>query len=74
MITKNISKGGRGRKKQVSEYYKKIKSSNNVLLAGANPNTGKAQNYLDNMLSFRSKYGNIKYVDNEIDNITNLLF
>jgi len=49
------------------------KPKSNALLVSANPNTGNAENYMDNLLSVRSNFGNIKYVDSEINNIDKTL-
>ena len=52
---------------------KNNKVKNKSLLVSSNPNTGNTENYLDNLLTFRSNIGNIKYVDIEIDNIDKTL-
>tara|TARA_Y100000590_G_scaffold430546_1_gene544251 strand:+ start:81 stop:5045 length:4965 start_codon:yes stop_codon:yes gene_type:complete len=58
-----------------SKLYKQKgnKTTNKALLISSNPNSGNTENYLNNLLSFRSNLGNIKYVDNEVDNIDRTL-
>jgi CHAT domain-containing protein len=47
------------------------KKSKKALLVSSNPNSDQIINYEDNLLAMRSEFGNIEFVDNEIQNIKN---
>mgnify|MGYP001166804495 CR=1 FL=1 len=53
------------------ENKKKIRKK--ALLVSANPNTESTTNYTDNLLTLRSEYGNIEFVDNEVNTIDKTL-
>ena len=52
---------------------KSNRSNKSSLLVSANPNIESAESYMNNLLAFRSNLGDIKYVDNEINNIDKTL-
>jgi len=56
-----------------SKIKQKNKSSQKALLVSANPETSSAITYTENLLSFRSNSGNIKFVDDEINAINKTL-
>ncbi len=49
----------------------KNKMSGRALLVSSNPESTNISNYVENLFTLRSSYGDIKFVDDEIDNISN---
>ena len=58
---------------QFARKQRKVKSRKEALLVSANPNTASTTNYTDNLLALRSEYGNIEFVDKEIESINQVL-
>ena len=57
----------------LSKRREKNKNKVKALLVSANPNSESTTNYMDNLMVMRSDYGNIEFVDNEINSIDKIL-